>query len=59
MNNFIFENATKAIPGKGCVKEFPACFLNHYGENVLLAYRGGSIKKTGSMMKIVEILAAR
>lgn len=27
MNNFIFENGTKAILGKGCVKEYLSCFF--------------------------------
>lgn len=58
MNNFIFENGTKAILGKGCVKEFLACFLNHYGDNVLLAYGSGSIKKNGIYDEIMGILKA-
>lgn len=45
MNNFIFENGTKAIFGKGCVKEYLSCFLNHYGKNVMLAYGEGSVKR--------------
>ena len=28
MNNFIFENATKAYFGKGCVKEYLACQMS-------------------------------
>ena len=47
MNNFIFENATKVIFGKGCVKEYLRCLSSHYGPNVLLAYGGGSIKRNG------------
>lgn len=47
MNNFIFENGTKAFFGKGCVKEYLACLSGHYGKNVMLAYGGGSIKKNG------------
>lgn len=58
MNNFIFENGTKAILGKGCVKEFLPCFLSHYGENVLLAYGGGSVKKNGIYDEIMGILKA-
>ena len=45
MNNFIFENATKAVFGQGCVKEYLSCMVSHYGPNVLLAYGGGSIKR--------------
>ena len=47
MNNFIFENATKAVFGQGCVKEYLSCMVSHYGPNVLLAYGGGSIKRNG------------
>lgn len=56
MNNFIFENGTKTIFGKGCVKEYLACLLGHYGEHVLLAYGGGSIKKNGIYEQVMEIL---
>lgn len=56
MNNFIFENGTKAILGKGCVKEYLACFLNDYGNNVMFAYGGGSIKRNGIYEEIAEIL---
>ena len=45
MNNFIFENATKTYFGKGCVKEYLAEELSKYGNNIMLAYNGGSIKK--------------
>lgn len=58
MNNFIFENGTKAIFGKGCVKEYLACFLKNYGDTVMLAYGGGSIKKNGIYDEILEILKA-
>lgn len=58
MNNFIFENGTKAIFGKGCVKEYLANFLSAYGENVMLAYGEGSIKKNGIYDEIMEILQA-
>lgn len=56
MNNFIFENGTKAIFGKGCVKEYLSCFLSHYGDNVMLAYGGGSIKRNGVYDEIMGIL---
>ena len=58
MNNFIFENSTKAIFGKGCVKEYLACLAGHYGPNVLLAYGGGSIKRNGVYDEVYEILRA-
>jgi alcohol dehydrogenase YqhD (iron-dependent ADH family) len=57
MNNFIFENSTKAIFGKGCVKEYLSCLVNHFGgENILLAYGGGSIKKNGIFDQVYGIL---
>lgn len=56
MNNFLFENGTKAIFGKGCVREYLACFLRNYGDTVMLAYGGGSIKKNGIYDEILGIL---
>ena len=47
VNNFIFENATKVYFGKGCVKEYLYCCLKNYGENIMLAYGSGSVKKNG------------
>lgn len=56
MNNFIFENSTKVYFGKGCVKEYLSCLLKPYGDTVLLAYGGGSIKGNGIYDEIVSIL---
>ncbi len=56
MNAFRFENATKTCFGEGCVRENLAGFLREYGENVLLAYGGGSIKKNGIYDEITAIL---
>lgn len=56
MNNFIFENSTKVCFGKGCVKEFLACKLKPYGNNVMLAYGGDSIKRNGIYDEIKNIL---
>ena len=44
MNNFIFENKTKVYFGKGGVKEYLGSLLVNYGETVMLAYGGGSMK---------------
>ena len=41
MNNFLFENKTKVYFGKGGVKEYLGCLLEHYGDTVMLAYGGG------------------
>lgn len=56
MNNFIFENSTKVCFGKGCVKEFLACKLKNYGNNVMLAYGGNSIKQNGIYDEVKTIL---
>ena len=56
MNNFLFENATKAIFGKGCVKEYLSSLAGQYGPNVLLAYGGGSIKRSGIYDEVYGIL---
>ena len=58
MNNFIFENKTKVYFGKDGVKEYLGCLLKNYGETVMLAYGGGSIKRNGVYDKIVGILNA-
>ncbi|MFQ9952747.1 MAG: iron-containing alcohol dehydrogenase, partial [Clostridium sp.] len=56
MNNFIFENGTKTFFGKGCVKEYLACLSSHYGETVMLAYGGGSIRENGIYDEVMESL---
>ena len=56
MNNFIFENATKVLFGKGCVKEYLCCLTKGCGDAVMLAYGGGSIKKNGVYDEVVSIL---
>ena len=56
MNNFIFENTTKAYFGKGCVKEYLACQMSRYGQNVMLCYGGGSIKRNGVYDEVRGIL---
>ncbi|WP_322182816.1 iron-containing alcohol dehydrogenase [Neglectibacter caecimuris] len=58
MNNFIFENNTKVIFGKGCVKEYLPCLLkcNCAADTVLLAYGGGAIKSNGIYEEIREAL---
>lgn len=58
MNNLIFENATKAYFGKGCVKEYLACLVKGYGHTVMLCYGGGSVKKNGVYDEVTAILRA-
>ena len=59
MNNFIFENKTKVYFGKGGVKEYLGCLLGNYGETVMLAYGGGSIKRNGVYDEVMGILNAK
>ena len=58
MNNFIFENKTKVYFGKGGVKEYLGSLLGNYGDTVMLAYGGGSIKRNGVYDEIMGILNA-
>ena len=59
MNNFIFENKTKVSFGKGGVKEYLGGLLANFGETVMLAYGGGSIKRNGVYDEIMGILNAQ
>lgn len=56
MNNFIFENATKVYFGKNCVKEYLSCLTKDYGDTIMLAYGGGSIKRNGIYDEVTAIL---
>ena len=58
MNNFIYENKTKVYFGKGCVKEYLTCLLKQYGNNVMFAYGGGSVKKNGVYTELMGYLNA-
>ena len=58
MNNFIFENKSKVYFGKGGVKEYLGGLLANFGETVMLAYGGGSIKRNGVYDEVVSILNA-
>lgn len=58
MNNFKFENKTSVYFGKGCVQESLGGLLEHYGDTVLLAYGGGSIKGNGVYDEVTDILTA-
>ncbi len=57
MNNFIFENATKVYFGEDCVKEYLACRVKPH-QTVMLAYGGGSIKRSGIYGEVMGILKA-
>ena len=56
MNNFVFSNSTKAYFGRGCVGENLPAELSKYGDTVMLAYGGGSIKKNGIYDEVTAIL---
>ena len=56
MNNFIYENKTKIYFGKGGVKEYLASLMKNYGDTVMLAYGGGSVKQNGIYDEITGIL---
>lgn len=58
MNNFIFENKAKVYFGKGGVKGYLGGLLANFGETVMLAYGGGSIKRNGVYDEIMGILNA-
>lgn len=58
MNNFTYENKTKVYFGKGSVKEYLGCILKNYGDTVMLAYGGGSIRQNGIYEEVMGILSA-
>jgi len=53
--DFTFENPTKIYFGKNSLDNLET-ELKNYGENILLAYGGGSIKKNGIYDKVIAIL---
>ncbi|RBW71348.1 iron-containing alcohol dehydrogenase [Bacillus taeanensis] len=55
MENFTFQNPTKLIFGKGQLESLQE-ELVHYGENILVVYGGGSIKRNGLYDEVMEHL---
>lgn len=55
MENFTYFNPTKLIFGKGQVEQLET-EVPKYGQNVLLVYGGGSIKRNGLYDQVVQIL---
>lgn len=53
MNNFIYQYPVKQYFGKGCTEEAIKGELKTAGRNVLLAYGGGSLKRTGLYEKLL------
>ena len=56
MKDFVFENSTKVYFGKGCVRKYLPNLLDNYGNTIMLAYGGGSIKRHGVYDEIVAVL---
>lgn len=57
LGNFSYSNPTKLYFGEDSL-EFLGEELANYGENVMLCYGGGSIKKNGIYEKVISILKA-
>lgn len=56
MQKFVYEYATKVYFGAGAVKKHLAQAVSGYGQNVMLAYGGGSVKKNGIYDEVKKIL---
>lgn len=56
MNTFTYEYPVRVYFGEGAAKEHLKGELAKVGENVLLAYGGGSIKKNGVYDELISIL---
>ena len=56
MQDFDYMTPTRLIFGKGAVEKLPEA-IQPYGNRVLLAYGGGSLKKTGLYDKVKALLA--
>lgn len=56
MQKFVYEYATKVYFGEGAAKEHLEAAVSGYGENVMLAYGGGSVKKNGIYDEVKRIL---
>lgn len=52
MDNFVYHYPVRQYFGKGCAEEAIRKELGNAGENILLAYGGGSLKRTGLYDKI-------
>ena len=58
MNEFTYACPVKTYFGKGCMNDVLASEIQAVGKNVLLAYGGGSVKKSGVYAEIFAILNA-
>lgn len=60
MDRFNWECVTKVRSGKGCVAEYLESLVKEFapdGQNILLGYGGGSVKKNGSYDDVMEVLS--
>ena len=57
MNNFIFQNPTRLIFGKGMIKEIASQIPA--GKKIMITFGGGSVKKNGVYEQVIEALAGR
>ena len=55
MNKFEFYNPTKIVFGENSINKLSE-LIKPFGENIMLAYGGGSIKKNGIYNSVIEIL---
>lgn len=58
MDKFIYQYPIKTYFGNGAVSQYLEDAVVPYGNNIMLAYGGGSIKKSGIYDEIVSILRA-
>ena len=56
MNNFTYQYPVRQHFGKGCAESAIKEELNRVGKNVLLAYGGSSLKRTGLYDKVMDWL---
>ena len=56
MNKFDYEFPVRIHFGQGCFEDSLKKELQKYGKNVILAYGGGSIKRTGLYDRLVKML---
>ena len=56
MNKFVMNHMPKVYFGEGALKDALTQECQHYGPNVLVAYGGGSVKKTGIFDEVVKLL---
>lgn len=55
MNRFDYQFPVRIHFGQGCIEDSLKNELQKYGKNVMLAYGGGSLKRTGLYDRIVAM----